>query len=277
MAEGAIRAVANMKAEVLNRLQTAVGIQHGAITGMQTGAVRLQAKLAATANVLEKCKEIGVIRDGAVNRNLRTISFSNDMLNALETIKGIDLPTLKKIVGIDISSLERIVGFDASNLDTITGINVPELQSLVDVSSNTVYGARVLEELKSFFPQLQSMFKVVTVQLFSGGTCIVFFSLLFNGMTGEQKVLICGILLIFIGLVAAAVVVCGNRYLCNSQQQGNADLVELNANPPPPYSARSIDKVDDASIIPRKLENVILGKFESHLIQWVLIILPSRL
>jgi hypothetical protein len=77
---------------VLSSLKRVVGMESSAldVTGMADGAVRVHATAQAVANILQKCEEIGIVRDGAVLTNLESGvsvesgAFTNEMFGTLK-------------------------------------------------------------------------------------------------------------------------------------------------------------------------------------------------
>jgi hypothetical protein len=100
------------------------------------------------ANILQKCKEIGIVRNGAVLRNLESAvivesgAFTNEMFGIL------------KIIRIGASGLEQSVRME-----------LLELQKLVDFRDNNFYGARILETLLHILLFLQETFVSKSIQV----------------------------------------------------------------------------------------------------------------
>ncbi|CAB9502232.1 LysM domain [Seminavis robusta] len=156
---------------VLGKLERFVGVESGAVNavGMQSEAVKMHATANASVKVLEKCKRMGIIENGAI-KGIDRGAFDIDMFN-----------TLEKIVGLDASALERIVGMDLRSL-----------QKLMDCRNNQVYGARLLERVTQFLPSLKKVFTSTSVTVsFGSGGIFVLHSFVQN-MESEDKANIFG-------------------------------------------------------------------------------------
>jgi hypothetical protein len=103
--------------EVLESINLNVLSSLKRVVGMADGAVRVHATAQAVANILQKCEEIGIVRDGAVLTNLESgvsvesCAFINEMFGTLKKIIEIGASGLQKIVRMELPELHKLVDF----------------------------------------------------------------------------------------------------------------------------------------------------------------------
>jgi hypothetical protein len=105
---------------ILSSLKRVIGMESGTVNITSMTAVHIHSTPQAVANVLQKCKEIGIMRDGALLRNLESVidvesdAFTNKIINTLKII-GIDDRGLQQMVGMELPELQKVVDSRDSN------------------------------------------------------------------------------------------------------------------------------------------------------------------